>query len=202
MQLELSNVSVDRGHRTIVSDISIQIAAGHALTLKGPNGVGKTTLIRAIAGFLKPSAGTIELSGTANDSTVPENAHYIGHLNALKTGLTVWENLMFWSTFYGSSESEVSCDNAVNRLDLGDLTEIPAGYLSAGQKRRLALARLLSAHRQVWLLDEPTVSLDAHSTSKLASIVDEHLTQGGIVVSATHIPLGISNEVELVLAAA
>ena len=180
-----------RGMRAVVRGISLIAGRGDALILTGRNGVGKTTLLRAIAGFLPLAGGRVFLEGGGEDGAVGESCHYVGHLNGVKRSLTVTETLQFYAKFLGGAPDRV--DDAAARLGLGDLGNVPAGYLSAGQKRRLALARLICAPRPVWLLDEPTVSLDVASQALLASIVNEHLEAGGIVLAATHIAFGWTN---------
>jgi heme exporter protein A len=187
-KLVAEQLRVMRGIRLVIRDISFTCAAGEALILTGANGVGKTTLLRAIAGFLPLIGGSIGLEGDSSDVTVGERCHYVGHLDGVKRSLTVLETLRFFGSFLGGDEG--GAEMAADRLGLGGLLDIPAGYLSAGQKRRLALARLLCARRPLWLLDEPTVSLDAASQNLLAGIVNQHLSEGGMVIAATHIGLG------------
>jgi heme exporter protein A len=198
VHLIADNLTLERGPRTLVEGLSFAVAGGEALVLTGPNGAGKTTLLRAIAGLFSPSAGAIRLDGGAADTGVPEQCHFIGHQNGLKSALTVTENLTFWAAYLGQSAPE-RVTAALERLDLAPLAAIPAGYLSAGQKRRLGLARLLVAERPVWLLDEPTVSLDAVSTGRLSAIVNAHVAGGGIAIAATHLPLGLESARELAL---
>jgi heme exporter protein A len=190
---------LSRGGRTLIAGLSFRVDAGEALVLTGPNGVGKTTLLAAIAGLLPPDHGSIRLVGAAEDERPGDQSHFIGHLNALKAGLTVAENLTFWARYL---DGDPACADAVlDRLRLAAIGHVPAGYLSAGQKRRLSLARLLVASRPLWLLDEPTVSLDAESRELAAGLISDHLASGGIVVAATHLPLGIPASRELVLRA-
>jgi len=143
----------------------------------------------------------IALEGGDADKELPAQAHYIGHLNALKPSLTVEENLRFWADYLGAGAA-ASIDEALAAFDLEPLASIPAGYLSAGQKRRACLARLIATPRPLWLLDEPTVSLDAASVRLLAECVAQHLAGGGLVLAATHIPLGLARERRLELSAA
>jgi heme exporter protein A len=191
------NLTLARGQRVLVRDLSFTAPAGKALVITGPNGAGKTTLIRALAGFLRPEAGRIELQGGDPERDRAEHCHYVGHLPALKANLTAFENLVFWSDYLATGpRSQPKADRvnaALAKLALSHLADIPAGYLSAGQKRRLSLARLLVAARPVWLLDEPTSSLDDASTKILTGILNEHLAGGGIVIAATHLPLGLEN---------
>lgn len=201
MQLIAENLVLARGGRTIVDGLSFAVARGEALLLTGRNGAGKTTLIRALGGFLAPVSGTVRLDGFDADRDMREACHYVGHLNANKSSLTAVENLRFWQRYLGGGaagdEDRAVLLEAMERFELEALADIPAGYLSAGQKRRLGLCRLLLAPRPVWLLDEPTVSLDAQSTALLAQVVGEHTAAGGLVVAATHLPLGLAHTREL-----
>jgi heme exporter protein A len=201
VQLIADNLTLMRGARTVIDRLSFRAAAGETLLLTGPNGAGKTTLMRALAGLLRPSAGTIRLDGGAAETEAAEQAHYVGHLNGIKPSLTVAENLAFWGAYLDGGGGPDDVSEALERFNLASLAGIPAGYLSAGQKRRLGLARLLVARRPVWLLDEPTVSLDAASTRLLAEVVDAHVAAGGLVVAATHLPLGLARTQELRLGA-
>ncbi|MGE0699791.1 MAG: heme ABC exporter ATP-binding protein CcmA [Hyphomicrobiaceae bacterium] len=211
VQLRLVGLSVGRGDRTLIEGLDLALPSGQALVIKGRNGAGKTTLLRTIAGFLSPLAGAIaheRVAGTAAsgsfcadpDAAVAENAHYVGHHNAIKPTLTASENLMFWSR-YLDPEKAVAAGHeatiALGRVGLAALHAIPAAYMSAGQRRRLSLARLLVARRPLWLLDEPTVSLDAEGTGMLATLVAEHCAAGGIVLAATHIELELQETREL-----
>jgi heme exporter protein A len=195
MKLVADRLSSIRGGRKLFSELSFAVAAGEALLLLGPNGAGKTTLIRTIAGLLSPAAGAIRIDGGDAERSVGEQCHYVGHLNALKSGLTVEENAAFWCRYLGARRDGL--DVALEAFGLAHLRDIPAAYLSAGQKRRLSLARVLLAQRPVWLLDEPTVSLDSAARTALARAVEGHLAAGGVVVAATHAPLGLPNSREL-----
>ncbi len=192
MALRIENLTVSRGGRTILAALSLSAEAGEAVLLTGANGAGKTTLLRAIAGLLPFAEGTIRLDEAKGEAgeEVAEYCHFVGHLNGIKPALTVIENAMFWARYLGGTEESVA--GALEQLRMGDLAPIQAGYLSAGQKRRLGLTRLLVAPRPVWLMDEPAVSLDVASQALLADAVNRHLTGGGIVVAATHQPLGFS----------
>lgn len=202
LQLIAQDLALSRGARTILDGVSFTVAAGEALLLTGRNGAGKTTLVRALAGFLRPSHGAIRLQGGGEELELAEQSHYVGHLNGIKPALTVEENLTFWADYLEGGTTSDLVQEAMDRLGLGSLAQIPAGYLSAGQKRRAGLARLLVARRPVWLLDEPTVSLDAAATAVLAGIVNAHVAGGGLVVAATHLPLGLARPKELRLGGA
>lgn len=192
--LVVERLVVERGGRRVLSELSLAVAAGEALLLTGPNGAGKTTLLRSIAGFLAPVSGHIALAG-ARGEPIAEQAHYVGHTNAVRLTLTVAENASFWARYLGGPEAWVA--PALERFGLASLAAVPTGYLSAGQKRRLALARLLLARRPLWLLDEPSTSLDATATRVLAGVIDEHVGAGGLVVAATHLDLGLARSREL-----
>lgn len=190
-KLVAERLTVMRGTRCIFHAVSLSAGAGEALILTGANGIGKTTLLRALAGFLPLSGGSIRLEGAGSDEPLGAFCHYVGHLNGVKRGFTVMETLLFFSAYLGGEAA--AAWQAAERLGLDALADIPAGYLSAGQKRRLGLARLLCAPRPLWLLDEPAVSLDMRSQALLAGIVNAHLAGGGIVLAATHTGLGWAN---------
>lgn len=200
MLLHADNLTVERGTRTVISDLSFTARAGEALLVVGPNGAGKTTLIRTIAGFIAPSAGSFLLKDDDSDRDIASACHYVGHLTGVKANLSAAENLTFWAAYLdGGGRGAIAdrVDEALAQFGLLDLADFPAGLLSAGQKRRLGLARLSVATRPVWLLDEPTVSLDAASTELLAKLIQRHLAAGGLVIAATHLPLGIEEPVYL-----
>ena len=196
--LVVENLTTARGGRALAEHLSFQVAAGEGILLTGPNGAGKTTLLRTIAGFLKAREGTIRIEPASDTIEFAEHCHYVGHLNGLRPSLTVRENLSFWQRFYGGA---VEIDDTLEAFDIDHLDDIPAGYLSAGQKRRLGLARLMIADRPIWLLDEPSVSLDIASQALLTTAVDRHLANGGIVLAATHVKLGAAIARELKLGA-
>ena len=195
MKLIGDKLSAVRGGRTLFADLSFAVSAGEALLVTGPNGAGKTTLLRMIAGFLGPAGGRISLQQGRPDHALSEQCHYVGHLDAVKASLTVAENAMFWSRFLGGAHARVA--TALETFGLAALRDIPAGYLSAGQKRRLGLARLLLAERALWLLDEPTAALDAAAQASISAVVNAHLAVGGLAVAATHAPLNFANSREL-----
>jgi len=195
MRLTGDKLSAVRGGRTLFADVDFRVDGGGALLLTGPNGAGKTTLIRTIAGLMRPAKGRIELEGGAPDLPLSEQCHYVGHLSAIKPALSIEENASFWSGFLGGTRAAL--DAAIETFGLHALRDIPAGYLSAGQKRRLGLARLLLAERPLWLLDEPTTSLDSAAQDVLTGVVNKHLAAGGLAVAATHMALGLANAREL-----
>ncbi len=196
LMLTAEDLAIERGGRVLFSGLSFSAGSGEAVTLTGPNGAGKTTLLRALAGFCRIAAGAVRLTDqSGSEREMAGSCHFVGHANALKSALTVSENATFWARYLGQDTARVK--PALQRFALAELAHIPAGYLSAGQKRRLALSRLVLAERPLWLLDEPTVSLDAASTAMLARVVNEHVSAGGIVIAATHIPLGLASPREL-----
>jgi heme exporter protein A len=173
------------------------VAGGEALLVTGPNGAGKTTLLRTLAGFLTPETGQLRLDGSDAEASIAEQCHYVGHANAVKLSLTVSENADFWGGFLGGGGDRR--DAAFATFGLEALRDIPTGYLSAGQRRRAGLMRLVLAPRPIWLLDEPTSSLDRAGQEMLADVVNAHLAGGGLVVAATHLPLGFDRARELSL---
>ncbi len=179
MLLSAHNLSVSRGGISVLEGLNFTLAPGRALILRGPNGSGKTTLLRTLAGLQPPLRGRVEAA--------PETRVYAGHADGIKSALTAHENLNFWSSIFGGGDVHA----AMAAYELAGLADRPAGALSAGQKRRLGLARLIVAQRLVWLLDEPTVSLDAHATRLFADAVRVHLGDGGAAIMATHIDLGL-----------
>jgi heme exporter protein A len=183
MTLRLSNVAVARGGVPVLSDVSFELATGNALILRGPNGSGKTTLLRAIAG-LQPV-----LSGTIHGAT--DAVAYAGHADGLKAMLSVSENLTFWAAVYGTRD----ITPALEAYALAPLSDRLTGTLSAGQKRRAGLARLMVTGRPIWVLDEPTVSLDVDAVALFADAVRGHLLAGGMALLATHIELGLDAQV-------
>lgn len=183
MRLRVEGLTVARGGVAVLAGLGFDLPAGGCLVLRGPNGAGKTSLLRTLAGLQPPRAGRIELPA--------DSAVYAAHTDGMKTALSVAENLAFWAALYGASDPAGAGAAAMAALNLTDLAERPAGELSAGQKRRLGLARLALAGRALWLLDEPTVSLDAASVALFAGLVRRHLAAGGAAVIATHIDLGL-----------
>jgi heme exporter protein A len=186
MQLEARDLTCERGGRTVFRGVSLALKPGQLMQLTGPNGSGKSSLLRMIAGLNEAEAGTLALEGGAPDLSIGQQAHYIAHQEAVKTALSVHENLAFWRDFMGGGDVAAALD----AFDLSRLSSYPAGLLSAGQKRRLALARLMLVPRALWLLDEPTVGLDAASLTRLVGVMADQLGRGGMIIAATHVPLG------------
>jgi heme exporter protein A len=202
MKLIADRLACVRGGRSLFAGLSFTVDAGHALLLVGPNGAGKTTLIRMIAGLLAPTSGRVAIKGGDTERNGGEHCHYVGHLNALKASLTVAENAAFWRGFLGSGGAGAGVDTALDAFGLAHVRDMPVGYLSAGQRRRLGLARVLLAERPIWLLDEPTISLDGTAQEALARAVNAHLAGGGLVVAATHTALPFAPARELRLGGA
>jgi heme exporter protein A len=200
MRLRASSVAIERGGRRLFAQLSFEIAAGQALVVTGPNGAGKSSLLRAMAGLLALAEGEIALEGGATEASVGEQAHYLGHLDALKGALTAAENLGFWAAMLrGAMPGALSVAAALERVGLAHVADLPAHALSAGQKRRVALARLLAAPRPIWLLDEPLSALDAAAQERLGAIMRDHLKRGGLIAAATHAPLGLQGAASIEL---
>ncbi len=184
MKLIAENLACERGGRRVFDNLSFKLDAGEALIVTGPNGVGKSSLLRVLAGLVASAEGSVTLQGGDIDKTLSAQSHYFGHADALKAPLTVAENLAFWRRFNDSPAATV--DEALETVGLDFISHLPAAYLSAGQRRRLALARLLVSHRPLWLMDEPTSALDTASEAKLVDLMNAHLAHGGLIVAATH----------------
>jgi heme exporter protein A len=190
MRLSGTSLRCVRGGREVFVGLDVTAESGRAVAITGPNGAGKTSLLRLLAGLLAMAGGSISLEGGDPELTLPEQAHYLGHRDALKPALTVSENLSFWRDFLGGGKSGES--DALAAVGLDHVAHLPAAYLSAGQRRRLSIARLLAVKRPVWLLDEPTSALDVAGQAAFAAIMTGHLAGGGIILAATHTPLGIA----------
>lgn len=194
MRLEASGLACVRNGREVFAGLGFSVGTGEALLITGRNGAGKSSLLRMIAGLVRVAAGRLALADADPDQTIPEQAHYLGHQDALKPALTVAENLSFWARYLDGSEP---VQGALAAVGLSALAGLPAGYLSAGQRRRLSIARLLAAKRPLWLLDEPTSALDREAQDTLAGLMRQHLSGGGIIVAATHGPIGLDGAKEL-----
>ena len=198
--LSLRGLACLRGGRLVFAELDADLPPGGAIALVGPNGSGKSSLLRVVAGLLEPLAGTVAWDGApvADD---PEShrarLQFVGHLDAVKPTLTVRENLAFWARLMGSADP---VDNALAALGLGRIAEVPGAELSAGQRRRVALARLVAERRPLWLLDEPSTGLDADSRARLERLIESHRATGGAVVAATHGGLAMADAVALDLA--
>jgi heme exporter protein A len=189
MRLSGRDVRCMRGGREVLSGLDFEVSSSEALALTGPNGAGKTTLLRVVAGLLALSGGAIDLAGGEAELTLSEQAHYLGHRDALKPALSVLENLAFWRNFLGGEPTDPA--ETLRQVGLDHAAHLPAAYLSAGQRRRLSIARLLAVRRPIWLLDEPTSALDTSGQALFADLTLDHLARGGLVLAATHAPLGI-----------
>ncbi|MEY9592695.1 heme exporter protein A [Bradyrhizobium yuanmingense] len=191
MRLSGHGLRCVRGGREVFAGLDFAAGSGEAVAVVGRNGSGKTSLLRLIAGLLVPAGGTIALEGGHSELTLAEQCHYLGHRDALKPALSVAENLTFWADFLGGERFDSV--ESLAKVGLDHAIHLPAGFLSAGQRRRLSLARLLTVRRPVWLLDEPTNALDVAGQDMFAGLMREHLARGGMIVAATHAPLGIES---------
>jgi heme exporter protein A len=189
MRLLGSGVRCVRGGRDVFSGLDFAVSGGELLAVTGRNGSGKTSLLRLIAGLLQPEGGSIALEGGGAELTLPEQAHYLGHRDAMKPALSVTENLVFWGDFLGGERFDAGASLAA--VGIEHAAHLPAAYLSAGQRRRLSLARLIAVRRPLWLLDEPTAALDTAGQALFADLMRDHLAAGGLIMAATHGPLGV-----------
>ncbi len=195
MRLSASDLAAVRGGRSVFAGLSFALRDGGFLAVTGPNGSGKSTLLRIVAGLLRPSAGAVAVE-PAPEGGIGAALHYLGHLDCLKPALSVGDNLAFWSRLWGGGDVSAALD----AVGLAHTADLPAGVLSAGQKRRVALARLLLVRRPVWLLDEPATALDAAAEATLGSLIAAHLAAGGMAMVATHRDLPIAPTARLELA--
>jgi heme exporter protein A len=199
MQVEGNGLACVRGGREVFSGLNFALSGGEALLVNGRNGAGKSSLLRMIAGLLRIAGGQLAITGGDPEKTIPEQAHYLGHQDALKPSLTVAENLAFWARYLGGTEP---APTALAAAGLAALADLPAAYLSAGQRRRLSIARLVAIHRPIWLLDEPTAALDREAQDILSSLMHQHLAGGGLIVAAVHGPIALERAKELRLGVA
>jgi len=196
MKLVADNLTCERGGRIVFAGLGLQVTSGQFLLLKGPNGSGKTSLLRLIAGFAEPADGTLNLEGGHADLTLGQHCHLVQHQDAVKSALTVEENLAFWAGFLGGGNIEA----ALSAFALDRLRATSAAYLSAGQRRRLSLSRLALVPRAIWLLDEPSVGLDTASIGRLEALITAQLASGGMVIASSHVTIGIAAAAEIDLA--
>jgi heme exporter protein A len=188
-RLTVENLALRRGGRLLFEGLGLEIAAGQAAALTGRNGAGKTSLLRAVAGFVGVEAGSIDFAGLEASEARASGVHFVGHQDGLKTSRTAREELEFWTRWLGGEPRAAAA--AAERLELGPLLDLEVRRLSAGQRRRLALSRLLAAPRPLWLLDEPMSPLDAGWRSRFGAMMAEHLAGGGLILAAVHDPLPI-----------
>lgn len=194
MRLNAIDLACRRGGREVFAGVSFAVGSGESLLVTGRNGAGKSSLLRLVVGLVRAAGGRLGLDGGDPELTIGEQAHYLGHHDALKPSLTVGENLRFWAEFLGGGSDIAAALDAVGLASLGDL---PGGYLSAGQRRRLSIARLLAAPRPIWLLDEPTTALDVASQQRLRDLMRAHLAGGGMILAAAHGDIGLDAGREL-----
>ncbi len=191
--IRIKDLSLVRGERRLFSGLNLEIHAGQAVALTGRNGAGKTSLLRAVAGLLRPAEGTIAFDGAAGEleaeAARAEGLHLVGHHDGLKSTRSAWEELLFQTLWTGGSEA--SAREAASKLDLDRLLGLEVRRLSAGQRRRVALARLLASPRSLWLLDEPMAPLDAGHRAGFGALMAEHLAGGGMILAAVHDPLPV-----------
>jgi heme exporter protein A len=194
LTLTANDLVCGRGGVALTGGLGFAVAPGQCLLLRGPNGAGKSTLLLTLAGIVAPLGGGFTLDGSDDDDAGPL-LHYCGHRNAVKPRLSVTENLDFWQRLNGTTGMEVGA--ALEIVGLGRLAGFDAGYLSAGQSRRLALARLLVSRRPLWLLDEPTAALDSEGQALVSRLIDAQLDAGGMVIAATHDPIMLADKARL-----
>jgi heme exporter protein A len=194
--LVLESLAGGRGGRRLFERLSLRLGPGAAALLRGPNGAGKTTLLLTVAGLLRPFEGTVRLIGGDPEARPETDIALLPHRAAIKPRLTVGENLDFWAALNGVPRDNVA--PALEAVGLAAIAGLDAGYLSAGQTRRLALARVVLSERPLWLLDEPTAALDADGEALVARLIDAHLARGGLVLAATHHDLGLSHAAQAI----
>lgn len=181
--ITIENLSLQRGDRRLVDNLNLSLKSGDGLELRGPNGTGKTTFLRAIAGLHRPKSGKIIID-VGIDNEAYENLMFLGHSDGIKNNENVQTQLEFWADFFGAPKAKIN--DAIETLDIGYIANLAGGVLSAGQRRRVALARLLISGRPVWLLDEPAAPLDEKGRLKLGQLFDAHRDNGGIIILAAH----------------
>ena len=191
MRLSAVDLACRRGGRDVFSGVNFSVASGEALTIVGRNGAGKSSLLRMIVGLVRIAGGRLALEDGDPELSVGEQCHYLGHQDALKPSLSVGENLRFWAGYFGARDADIGETLAAVGLDT--VAELPAAYLSAGQRRRLSIARLLAVKRPIWLLDEPTSTLDTLAQGHLSDFMRAHLAAGGLILAATHAAIGLES---------
>jgi heme exporter protein A len=191
--LVIEDLAISRGDRVLFSGLDLRLEAGHATVLTGANGAGKTSLLRAVAGFIRPMAGRIAFRGDGGEIDAADARaralHHIGHQDGLKSARRAWDELLFQARWTGGSQADA--ERARDLLKLGPLCDLEVRKLSAGQRRRVALARLIASRRPLWLLDEPFAPLDAERRAAFGELMREHLSGGGMIMAAVHDPLPI-----------
>jgi heme exporter protein A len=199
ISVEAQNLSCSRGGRRVFSGVSFRVERGEVLAVTGPNGAGKSSLLRLLAGLLRPDSGSIAVEGRVEDEAV---VHYLGHADALKPALTLAETLRFWAVLFRQSRAAAQADvtKSADAVGLGHALDLPVGVLSAGQRRRAALARLTLSPRPLWLLDEPAAALDSDGEALLQRLMRDHIHRGGLIVAATHQALPVAPDAVLELA--
>lgn len=195
MRLTATDLGCRRSGREVFAGVNFSVSGGEILAITGRNGAGKSSLLRMLVGLIRIAHGRLDLDGGDTELTIAEQAHYVGHQDALKPSLSVAENLRFWSGFFGAGAADI--EGSLAAVGLDTLADLPAAYLSAGQRRRLSLARLVAVKRPLWLLDEPMSTLDAAAQDRLLGLIRAHLTERGLILAATHGPLGIAGSKEL-----
>lgn len=198
--LGAADLAIARGGRVVLDGVSFELAPGETLLLKGPNGGGKTSLLRTLAGLLAPASGAVRLSGErAADSELRAAAVYAGHADGVKATMTGAEHLRFWGRLYDGGATRIN--EAVAALDLGAFVGERASAMSAGQRRRLSLSRVVISGKSIWLLDEPTAAMDAAASARLVTLIEAHNKAGGAAIIATHDKLAITGRTLLIEAA-
>jgi heme exporter protein A len=198
MRLSATDLACRRGGREVFAGVSFTVDSGGCLAVRGRNGAGKSSLLRMVVGLLRAASGSLVLEGADPELTLGEQAHYLGHQDAFAPSLSVGENLRFWAAFFGAAAADIGAPLAAVGLEA--VADLPAAYLSAGQRRRLSIARLLAAKRPIWVLDEPASTLDAGAQQRLAELMRAHLDGGGLILAATHGALAVDGAQELQLA--
>ena len=204
LRLRVERLCVDRGGRHVLENVGFSLNGGEAMIVTGPNGAGKSTLLRAIAGLLPYIGGDILFEGAQAGVDLAQQTHYLAHADGMKSALTVEENLDFWTGFLSGVQDprSITIPEALELVGLSHAAHAPFGVLSAGQKRRAALGRLLVAFRPLWLLDEPLTAVDHGARERFARVMSEHCARGGLIIATTHEPLGLAKVAELALGAA